>query len=122
MEYERVSYKYRLKETYDQPLTWGLLQIYEGKFLVLAHGILTLKPGYMWDGPSGPTVDTENFIRASLVHDALYQLIREGVLPIKPYRKKADKLLLEICEKDGMSWFRRRYVYYAVRQFGGSAI
>jgi hypothetical protein len=34
--------------------------------------------GYAWNGPSGPTLDTRNFMRGSLVHDALYQLMREG--------------------------------------------
>ncbi len=93
-----------------------------GEYLQLSiNGELDIKTGYMWDGPSGPTIDTESFMRASLVHDALYQLIREGVLPVKPYRKRADKLLLKICEEDGMSFVRRQYVYQAVRWFGESS-
>ncbi len=39
---------------------------------------LTTKKGYAWDGPSGPTIDSKNFMRGSLVHDALYQLMREA--------------------------------------------
>ena len=121
IQYEKVSYKYRLLEEYGYSLTWGLMQPAEGKYLVLVHdGVLIIKKGYMWDGPSGPTIDTEDFMRASLVHDALYQLIREDVLPAK-YRKKADKLLLAICKEDGMPYFRRQYVYQAVRWFGEMA-
>lgn len=72
---------------------------------------------YAWDGPSGPTFDTKTFMRGSLVHDALYQLMREGKLDRK-YRKRADELLREICLEDGMNKFRAWYVYQAVRIFG----
>lgn len=75
---------------------------------------------YAWDGPSGPTIDTESFMRGSLVHDALYQLIREGYLDKKVWRPYADKLLRKICLEDGMSKFRAWYVYHSVRWFGGS--
>jgi len=45
-------------------------------------GQFEFSKGYAWDGPSGSTVDTLNFMRGSLVHDALYQLIRmEKILP-----------------------------------------
>ncbi len=55
-------------------------------------GILIVKPHYAWDGPSGPTFDTPTNMRASLFHDALCQLIGEGLLD-KKYRKYADELL-----------------------------
>ena len=47
------------------------------------------------DGPSGPAIDTKNFMRASLVHDALYQLMRLGTLD-KSRRQYADRLLQTI--------------------------
>lgn len=119
MKYEKISYKYRLLERESWIL--DLAETYAGEYLTLNAGMLTIKAGYMWDGPSGPTVDTENFMRASCVHDALYQLIREGVLPLKPHRKRADKLLLKICKEDGMGLIRRHYVYQAVRWFGYEA-
>ena len=80
-------------------------------------GMLTVFPHYAFDGPSGPTVDTKTFMRGSLVHDALYQLMREGKLDRK-YRKRADELLREICLEDGMNRFRAWYVYKAVRFAG----
>ena len=84
-------------------------------------GELMLKKNYAWDGPSGLTIDTKNFMRGSLVHDALYQLMRNGLLDHERYRKGADDILRAICEKDGMSKFRAWYVYQSVRIFGGSA-
>ena len=77
--------------------------------------------GYAWDGPSGPTIDTKNFMRGSLVHDGLYQLMREGLLAHEEYRKSADDLLRDICVEDGMSKFRAWYVHRAVRISGGKS-
>ena len=83
-------------------------------------GTLTIDRGYAWDGPSGPTVDTRSFMRGSLVHDALYQLIRQVYLPLA-WRKYADDLLRQICLEDGMGKFRAWYVWKNVRLFGGGA-
>jgi hypothetical protein len=84
-------------------------------------GTLTIYKFYAWDGPSGPTKDTKNFMRGSLVHDALYQLIRGHCIDQK-FREYADDLLRAICIEDGMSRFRAWYVYMGVRIFGGIAI
>ena len=65
----------------------------------------------------GPTIDTSNSKRASLVHDALYQLMREGILG-RDRRKDADDLLLRICLADGMAYLRAGWIYWAVRLFG----
>ena len=116
----RTGYKYQLKAGYvvdigvtpDQPIV--------GRFLALSvEGKLTIKEGYAWDGPSGPTLDTLNFMRGSLVHDALYQLMREGLLDGHTYRKIADRLLQEMCKEDGMSALRAWGVYRGVRLGGG---
>jgi len=45
-----------------------------------SDGGLLIKAGYSWDGPSGSAIDTKNFMQGSLVHDALYQLLRENIL------------------------------------------
>jgi hypothetical protein len=84
------------------------------------NGNLTIHRGYSWDGPSGCTIDTKNFMRGSLIHDSLYQLLREGLLP-KEYREQADKELKKACLQDGMSRLRAWYVYTAVKHFAGYA-
>lgn len=81
------------------------------------NGILEIYKGYAWDGPSGPTIDTKDFMRGSLVHDALYQLIREEKIE-RRFKEDADKILQKICREDGMNKFRAWYVYWAVRLFG----
>lgn len=77
-------------------------------------------PGYCWDGLSGPTIDSKNSMRGSLVHDVYYQLIREGKLDIK-WRKYADQELLRICREDGMNSIRAGIHYNALRMFGAGA-
>ena len=56
-------------------------------------------------------------MRGSLVHDALYQLMRLSALDYKVHRRRADEILKEICLEDGMSSFGVWYVYQAVRLF-----
>jgi len=91
------------------------------RFIELYHdGALVVHSGYAWDGPSGPTIDTKSFMRGSLVHDALYQLMRERLIP-QTCRKQADIELHKICLEDGMNKFRAWYVYHAVRLFAASA-
>ena len=84
------------------------------------EGKLSIARFYAWDGPSGPSIDTRDFMRGSLVHDALYQLIRAGRIP-ESSRDYADALLRDICIEDGMSRFRAWYVHGAVRLFAGGA-
>jgi hypothetical protein len=83
----------------------------------LGDGTLTIRHGYAWDGASGPAVDSKDFMRGSLVHDVLYQLIIEKHLPLS-YRDKADRLLQQMCKEDGMWAIRAWYVYQAVSTFG----
>jgi hypothetical protein len=86
-----------------------------------AAGCITIREGYAWDGPSGPTIDTLTFMRGSLVHDALYQLMRERELDHLIYREAADRVLQSICLEDGMWSLRAWLVYHAVRLFADPA-
>jgi len=88
-----------------------------GNIRLLKGGLLTLAHGFWWNGPSGPTVDTKTFMRGSLVHDALYRLIRVGLIPFH-YRDYADALLYQICKEDGMVGFRAKYAFQAVHTGG----
>lgn len=127
MIHYKEGYRYLLVETYE--VDTGIQQIAEHTILYGSKVIVSLGPdghliinaGYAWDGPSGPTVDTKNFMRGSLVHDALYQLMREGLLA-HTWRQKADELLRDICVQDGMSKLRAWYVFNSVRLFGALAL
>ncbi len=117
----RSGYKYQLAETYRVHTVIDPMQTIETEYITLSkNGTLWIKEGYAWDGPSGPTVDTPDFMRGSLVHDALYQLMRWGYLP-ESCRRKADRILRLICREDGMSWVRAWWVYLGVRIGAGYA-
>lgn len=110
------GYKYQLEVDYRIRLLFISETIVDMEYLKLdSNSILTICRGYAWDGPSGLTIDTSTFMRGSLVHDALYQLMREEVIDNELYRKKCDQALRNICIEDGMNRFRAWYVYHAVR-------
>ena len=116
------GYKYQLKQTYTIKIPVIPPAAIHTEYISLeVNGELTLKEGYAWDGPSGPTIDTRSFMRGSLVHDALYQLMRESRLPNEEYREAADKALRAICREDGMWSVRAWWVYHGVRLFGDPA-
>ena len=77
-------------------------------------GELRLNKGYVWDFGSGPAIDTPGMVRASLVHDAFYELMVLGYLPWS-YRKPADKLLKRMLREVGVGRMRSQWVYLGVR-------
>ena len=113
------GYKYQLFEN-----AYFQTEIKPEKYLELPFsslskdGILTCCRGYAWDGAT-MAIDTKNFMRASLCHDALYQLMAHNLLD-KKWREQADKELIKVAKANGMSAFRRWYVYLAIRTFGGN--
>lgn len=112
-----AGYKYQLNDEYSITLPFTCPDI-DDEFISVRKGVLIISKGYAWDGPSGPTLDTPDFMRGSLVHDAGYQLGRGGLLD-ESFREKFDSLLREICIEDGMSVIRADVVYTGVREFGG---
>ena len=117
----KKGYKYQIVEDYNDNVHVYPNEIVTSDYIILKpNGDILIKKGYCFDGPSGPTVDSKNFMRGSLVHDALYQLIREKKIN-KKWRKQADKEIKADCKDDGMSWFRRMYVFKALRKFGSFA-
>jgi len=118
----KSGYKYQIKQSYSVVIPIKPDALITSEFITLAtDGTLSIKSGYAWDGPSGPTVDTINFMRGSLVHDALYQLMRERQIDAATHREKADRLLQEHCKEDGMASIRAWWVYQGVRLGGGPA-
>jgi len=91
MKYRKLKgWKYELLE--EMQVRVEIPRTARSAYIALSDGYLIVKERYAWDGPSGPTFDTPTNMRASLFHDALCQLIGEGLLE-KKYRKYADELL-----------------------------
>lgn len=117
----RSGYKYVLAEDYTVRVAVIPRQMVVHDYFALGcAGDLKVFRGYAWDGPSGPTIDTPNFMRGSLIHDCLYQMMREGLLD-RSWREVADQELRRICREDGMSAIRAWWVYHGVRLGGGPA-
>lgn len=113
--YRRLrKYKYQLMEDYELIISIKGKSITTEFIELHRDGLFVIKKGYCWDGPSGPTIDTLTFMRGSLVHDALYQLIRMELLD-PSYRKPSDQIIRQICLEDGMIRFRAWYVYWSLR-------
>lgn len=131
------GYKYRTAKTFW--IFTGIKpfdEIQIGRITLTVEGQLIIDRGYSWDGPSGPTIDTNNFMVGGVVHDALYEILR---CPSKPLDRKcyierdgiithvathdqvraeADMILKDLILEDGMSNFRANYIYRGVRLGG----
>lgn len=103
------------------------------------NGIVLLKQGFTWDGPSGPAIDTDDLMRASALHDFGYRSIRRGLLPFR-LRRPFDMILQAVHGNDSgasdgidlrgqeLPWYKRAFhrarnwwVWSAVRDFGSSS-
>jgi len=116
--YYKKGYKYQLVEDAHFIVDCYPREVVDIDFLKMTlDGELTIQAGYAWDGASGIAIDTKNFMRGSLVHDALYQLMRMSLMTLNE-RKDADLKLEEVCLEDGMWKVRTKWVYAAVRNFG----
>jgi len=118
----KAGYKYQVVDPfhYDTGILGHEVRL-NGLISMTKEGTITIHPGYAWDGASGPAINTVNFRRGSLVHDALYQLIENDLIPFS-YRMRADEILVEICKEDGMTAIRRWWVKLAVNTFGIRAL
>lgn len=99
---------------------------------VLKGGKLLLKKGYRWDGASrgyedsGVLWPTKRYdLRASLVHDALYDLLRLEYIPHQDihtnrYRDFADTLYFLFAVEDGHGRVGARSAWKILRGFGAT--
>ena len=115
MKYSKLKgYKYKLEEDVIVQLKF-ISGTIDHPFVTLdALSLLTIKKGYTWDGASFITFDTKSSMKSSLVHDALYQMMREGLLS-RDYRNYVDELLRDISIEEGM-WKWRANLWYRVVQ------
>jgi hypothetical protein len=73
---------------------------------------------FAWDGCSGPTWDDSTNMCAGQAHDALYALMRMGLLPMT-FRPASDSVLHRLMVRDGAWDFRADYYQWGVNNFAG---
>ena len=121
------GYKYQVYEDFSVHTIglWAVKRkvVTQGGFIELCDGLLTIRKGYAWDGPSGPTWDTRSAMRGSCAHDAIYQLIRAGLLPTKPSRRRADLLFWELIRCAGLvSSVRQTRIVFQPSRLAASSV
>ena len=94
----RSGYRYQLAANYS--VFTGILhhKIRTDYLTLTPSGWLTIRKGYAWDGATGFPSTPNSLMRASLVHDALYQMIRNGLFDD---RAAADVVFFEFASEDG---------------------
>lgn len=118
----RSGYKYQLADTYTTKIEIRPEQPIATYWITLdCEGNLTIARGYAWNGASGPTWDGKSSMRASLAHDALYQLMRLGLLDRDNCRPIADAIFHRMCVQDKMWRLRAAAWHWAVRNFARDA-
>jgi len=130
--YKKVTHKYKLDVDFmGRTIVRPEKSINHDYIYLTTNGVICIKAGYAWDGCSGPTIDDDTNMIAGLKHDACYQLMRDGLLPIECKRLADEQLELDI-ERDSKrvkrpwysKWWRNvdnfRAVYYhkGVELFG----
>ena len=76
-------------------------------------GLLTLRPGFSWDGPSGPCPALICLMRASAGHDAFCRMIRAGSLP-KKLQRRVDRFFYRIAREDATPLMIATVTYLAL--------
>jgi len=103
-----------LRDAFRHETTIYGQEAYTSHIRLASNGTIVLLTGYVWDFGSGPAIDTPDMVYASIVHDALYELMALGRLPWG-LRKGVDKHFVDMLKEAGMPWWRRAWVYAAVR-------
>jgi hypothetical protein len=115
----RSGYKYQLVEDHKTKTDIKPKKDFNDHFVRLnTNGELTVKAGCAWDGTSGPVIDTDCNLRASLVHDAFYQLMRNRAIPAYKYKVRADTLFRRMCKEDGTPSIIAQIYYEALKKLG----
>jgi hypothetical protein len=115
----RDGYKYQLDEDYVHTLPFAVpTPIVHSLFRIVGTELIA-HAAYAWDGASGG-VDSDAFMRGSLVHDVLCQAMELRLLSYDYWDRAADELG-RICREDGMWQARRWWVVRAVKLHEGAA-
>ena len=110
MKYYKVDYKYVLAEdeTYQSNIK-PAEEIHTDFISLYPSGKIVLKARYAWNGSSGGAKDDDTNKSPSGFHDAVFQLIILGLLPLK-WMLVANADFIQMCLDRGM-WRIRAWYY-----------
>jgi len=117
LKHNLISYKaghsHKLTEPYsiDVPIK----DTARHDLISLENGRLTIDKGYDWNGVT--TLPTKNRLRASLVHDALYDLLAHKKLHERS-KKIIDDIYVNIAIEDGEPYLTAIFMKLGLRALG----
>lgn len=132
IRYTKIGSHFKLEPDWVVKLWVGLPDVVQDsssiayRYISLENGELGIRNSYCWDGSSVPFKkvwkvfgwDSDKYCKvASLVHDALCQLIRLGLLPMR-HKKYVDELYRRMCIAGGMGKKQANMRYWFLRKFG----
>ncbi len=121
----KSGYRYVSQETVLVNVGPALHAPVSSAFASIAAEKLCVMAKYAWDGASFTPFKwlgtPKAWLTPSLVHDALYQLIRDGLMD-RQYREAADRLFRDMLIERGVWRWVAWVAYYAVRVGGNFAV
>lgn len=110
------GYKYWLRSGFKMETNIKIDEPIISEFFALeSDGTLSIFPGYAWDG-STKVADTKSTQIASVVHDALCQMVQEGMLD-KKWKEEINRIYYNLSKKGGMSRFRAALRFLGIEIF-----
>jgi len=119
---KKGKYKYVLRNSYEVQTKIKGYRINGDYFKLYKSGNLVISQNYAWDGAT-LFPDTKEVMRGSCVHDCLFQMLRESIIPQDPRNwgeifKLSNKTFVGICKEDKMYWITRKIIYFFITNFG----
>lgn len=119
------GWKYKNESLEIQPVSELAFVMAVLPFVSLRNGFITIKEQYAWNGASFFLFTwfgtPDSWLIPSLIHDALYQLMREGKLDAK-HRQVVDAIFYRLLRERGVWYLIACLAHYAVRIGGNYAM
>lgn len=115
--YKEQQHHFRLLNDVDVATSISLAHEFKTPYLAMSEaGHLKIKAGYRWSLPWYVYSHSPEWVKAVLVHDALYELIRLGVVTVQ-HKKQIDQLFVYLCKAAGVKRMGIFWVYFLLYCF-----
>lgn len=112
-------------ETIKLPFTLPEFSIADGLVSSWSHALLIIGKGWTWDGASFFLFrwfwTPKRWVKPSLIHDALYEAIRRGVIG-REMRERIDLFFRDELIRRGVNKVEAQLAYWCIRVGGNFAL
>lgn len=113
------GYKYKVEEDFTVMTRVIGYKVSHEYYELNRNGELKIKRNFCWNGANF-VPDIKTVMKASCVHDCLYQMIRLNLIP-DSQRNEADETFKEVCLSSGMNSLLANGFYKGLRIFGSNS-